>query len=222
MREETRQGTRIGVMALQGAFAEHCANLRRLGVRSAEVRLPGDLEELDGLIIPGGESTTISRLMVAYGLLEPVRELAARGLPVMGTCAGMILLANRAIGLTTPTLGLMDIEVERNAFGRQVDSFETPVAIPALGSDPFPAVFIRAPLLRSSGPGVDILACLPDGTAVVARQGRLLVAAFHPELTTDTRFHAYFVEGLCTREGNPVLGGGEGTPSGCPSRGGRQ
>lgn len=222
MMEEPRQGTRIGIMALQGAFVEHRASLRRLGVCSVEVRLPEDLPELDGLIIPGGESTTISRLMSEYGLLEPVRELAGRGLPIMGTCAGMILLAKRAIGLTTGTLGLMDIEVERNAFGRQVDSFETALSIPALGSEPFPAVFIRAPLLRSSGPGVDILARLPDGTAVAARQSRLLVAAFHPELTTDTRFHAYFVEGLCAGGDNPVLRYGEGTRSGRPSRGGRQ
>lgn len=220
--EEPRQGTRIGIIALQGAFVEHRASLRRLGVCSVEVRLPGDLRELDGVIIPGGESTTISRLLVAYGLLEPVRELAVHGLPIMGTCAGMILLANRAIGLTTATLGLIDIEVERNAFGRQVDSFETPLSIPALGSDPFPAVFIRAPLLRSSGPGVDILARLPDGTAVAARQGRLLVAAFHPELTTDTRFHAYFVESVCAGEGDSVLGHGEGGRSERPSREGRQ
>lgn len=195
--EGAGSGRRIGVVAVQGAFVEHIASLHQLGVECVQVRLPGDLEELDGLVIPGGESTTISHLMAAYALLGPIRELAARGLPILGTCAGMILLARRAIGLNSATLGVMDIEVQRNAFGRQVNSFETLLPIPALGSDPFPAVFIRAPLISSAQPWVDILARLPDGTPVAARQGGLLGAAFHPELTTDLRFHSFFLEEVC-------------------------
>jgi len=184
---------RIGVLALQGAFIEHIAMLRALGAEAWPVRLPSELEGAEGLIIPGGESTTISRLMVQYQLLEPIGRLAREGLPIFGTCAGMILLAREAIGLNLPSIGIMNIEVRRNAFGRQVDSFETDLAIPALGGKPFRAIFIRAPWIERVGPDVEVLACLPNGRAVAARQGNLLVSAFHPELTDDLRFHAYFL-----------------------------
>jgi pyridoxal 5'-phosphate synthase pdxT subunit len=191
---------RIGVLALQGAFVEHVKILKSLGVEAVEVRLPEHLAGLDGLIIPGGESTTIGKLAQQYGLMEPLREFAA-GRPVWGTCAGMVLLA-RDIGRDQPLLGLMDIVVERNAFGRQVDSFRIPLNVPALqnGSDrnsaPFPAIFIRGPRLLAvdEAKGVEILARLEDGTAVAAQQKQWLVTSFHPELTADTRFHQYFLK----------------------------
>ena len=152
----------VGVLALQGDFVEHGAILSSLGARPVEVRLPEHLDGLDGLIIPGGESTTMTRLMADYGLLEPLRAFAASR-PVWGTCAGLILLARRASDLSLPNLGLMDITVQRNAFGRQVDSFEADLEIPALGADPFHAVFIRAPVIEDVGAGVDVLARLPAG-----------------------------------------------------------
>ncbi|MGQ9627229.1 MAG: pyridoxal 5'-phosphate synthase glutaminase subunit PdxT [Anaerolineae bacterium] len=186
---------RIGVLALQGAFAEHIAMLRRLKAEAWEVRLPKDLEGVDGLIVPGGESTTIGKLAVEYGLLKPIRALAGQGKPIWGTCAGMILLAKDIGGLAQPILGLMDIRVKRNAFGRQVDSFEADLEIPALGEneEKFHAIFIRAPLIEAVGPEVEVLARLEDGTIVAARQGNLLATAFHPELTYDPRFHRYFL-----------------------------
>ena len=187
---------RIGVLALQGAFIEHMQMLTELGVEAVEVRLPADLEGLDGLIIPGGESTTIGKLAAAYELVDPLKEFALAR-PVWGTCAGMILMARDIGGLDQPLLGLMDIVVERNAFGRQVDSFETDLAVPALddGSEAFPAVFIRGPKLVDvdEEAGVEVLARLEDGTAVAARQGHWLVTSFHPELSHDPRFHRYFV-----------------------------
>ena len=183
----------IGVLAMQGAFIEHMHALARLGVAGREVRLPEDLAAVDALIIPGGESTTIGKLMVTYGLVGPVREAATAGMPVWGTCAGMILLAKDIGGLAQPLIGVMDIVVERNAFGRQLDSFETDLAIPALGPEPFPAVFIRAPLIRAVTGDADVLARLDDGRIVAARQGRLLATAFHPELTRDDRLHRYFI-----------------------------
>ncbi len=149
---------------------------------------------MDGLIIPGGESTTISRLMNAYDLMNEIASLARDGLPLFGTCAGMILMAKHISGNGAPSLGLMDIRVKRNAFGRQVDSFETELAIPALGKTPFPAVFIRAPVIEQCDDGVEVLARLDDGTIVAARQGKMLVTAFHPELTDDLRFHKYFLD----------------------------
>lgn len=182
----------VGVLALQGDFAEHEAILRRLGVETREVRLAKDLEALHGLIIPGGESTTISRLMSIYGLLEPLRAFAARK-PVWGTCAGMIVMARRATDLDRETLQLMDIEVQRNAFGRQVDSFETDLEVAEIGGPPLRAVFIRAPVILSAGPGVKVLASLDGHGIVAARQGHLLVTAFHPELTDDDRMHRYFL-----------------------------
>src|SRR5215208_4946170 len=184
----------IGVLALQGDFAEHAAVLRKLGVTPVEVRLPRDLEGLDGLIIPGGESTTITRLLRIYDLLEPLRERVRGGLPTWGTCAGAIVLAREAIGLDQANIGAMDIVVRRNAFGRQVDSFETDLAVAPLGEAPYHAVFIRAPTIEGVGPGVQVLARLEDGTAVAAREGTMVATSFHPELTDDTRFHEYFVE----------------------------
>lgn len=184
---------RIGVLALQGDFAEHIAVLEGLGVEALPIRLPQGLEGLDGLIIPGGESTTISRLMVEYGIREKVKSLIAEGLSVFGTCAGMILLAKKASRLDVEPLSAMDIDVRRNSFGRQVDSFETELSLPILGEKPFPAVFIRAPRMERVGEGVQVLARLSDGTPVAVREGNLLSCAFHPELTTDTRFHEYFL-----------------------------
>ena len=193
---------KLGVLALQGDFAEHSAALRRLGHSPVEVRLPRDLAGVEGLIIPGGESTTIGMLAEQYGLIEPIRELAASK-PVWGTCAGAIFLSKDA-RRAQPLLGLMDIDVERNAFGRQVDSFEIDLDVPALaeatngghshaGERPFHGVFIRAPLIERAGPAVDVLSRLPDGRIVAARQGNLLATSFHPELTGDDRFHQMFV-----------------------------
>jgi 5'-phosphate synthase pdxT subunit len=186
--------TTIGVLALQGDFREHREVLERLDVSAPEVRLPRDLTGLDGLIIPGGESTTIVRLLRTSGLLEPLRNLARDGFPMWGTCAGMILLAKRLDGTGIPALEAMDIAVRRNAFGRQVDSFEADLSIPVLGAPPFRAVFIRAPIIEQVDAGVEVLARLADGTPVAARQGRLLVTAFHPELTPDLRLHRFFLQ----------------------------
>jgi len=185
---------KIGVLASQGAFAEHILTLKKLDTEAVPVRLPGELKGVDGLIIPGGESTTISRLMSAYSLMSEIVSIAKGGMPVFGTCAGMILMAKQISGNGTPLLGLMDIRVKRNAFGRQVDSFETELAIPVLGKKPFPAVFIRAPIIEHCDDGVEVLARLDDDTIVAVRQGKLLATAFHPELTSDLRFHKYFLD----------------------------
>ncbi len=185
---------RIGVLASQGAFAEHIAILHQLKVEAVPVRLPRELVSLDGLIIPGGESTSISKLMLSYRLTNKIRNLAKNGLPILGTCAGMILLANEVPGSNVEPLGVMDITVRRNAFGRQKDSFEAELSMPALGDKPFPGIFIRAPIIEQTNSGVEILARLTAGTIVAARQGRLLVSAFHPELTSDLRFHQYFLD----------------------------
>jgi 5'-phosphate synthase pdxT subunit len=192
---------RIGVLALQGAFIEHVKMLRRLGVAAGEVRLPRDLEDLGGLIIPGGESTTVGKLAVTYGLVQPIKAMAGAGKPIWGTCAGLIFLARHVEGIRQPLLGLMDVTVARNVFGRQVDSFETSLSVPALDSvsEPeergqlFHAIFIRAPLITAVGNRVEVLSRLDDGGIVAARQGNLLVTAFHPELSSDTRFHRYFL-----------------------------
>jgi len=184
---------KIGVLAMQGAFIEHIAALRRLGVEAVPVRLSGEFQGLNALVIPGGESTTIGKLMRDYSLVDGLRNLIARGFPVMGTCAGMILLAKQVRGLKQHTLEAMDIEVRRNAFGRQVDSFETALDVPVLGQHPFPAIFIRAPWIEKVGDKVQVLASLPDGTAVAVRQGNMIATAFHPELTDDPRFHEYFL-----------------------------
>jgi 5'-phosphate synthase pdxT subunit len=186
----------IGVLAVQGDFAEHAAMLRRAdpSVAVREVRTPRDLEGLDGLIVPGGESTTIGKLLVAYKLEGPIQTAAREGLPVWGTCAGMILLARNILGGEPDgRIGLMDLTVQRNAFGRQVDSFETELDFSGL-QQPIHAVFIRAPFVKSIGPEAEALATLPDGRVVAARQGNLLATAFHPELTPDTRLHAWFIQ----------------------------
>lgn len=185
---------RVGVLALQGAFAEHVHAFERLGVEVVEVRLPEQLWELDALVIPGGESTTMSLLMDGFALREPVLELAGRGAPIWGTCAGMIMLAKDVQDERVHSLDLMDLRVLRNAFGRQVDSFEADLRIPALGEKPFPAVFIRAPVVEGAGDEVEVLARLPDGRIVAARQGQFLATAFHPELTDDPRFHQLLLD----------------------------
>lgn len=191
--------TTIGILALQGDFIEHEAVLLRLGVNTRQVRSADDLRGLDGLIIPGGESTTFCRLMGDFNLYEPLRAFVAAGTPAWGTCAGMIVLAKHASDLDFPTLEALDIEVLRNAYGRQVDSFEADLDISALGTEPFHVVFIRAPVVASTGPKVEVLASIRNEgdqreAPVAVRQGPLLATSFHPELTTDSRFHRYFIE----------------------------
>lgn len=188
---------KIGVLALQGDFAEHQVMLESLGAEVVQVRLPWHLEGLNGLIIPGGESTTIGKLADAFDLTQPMR-LFGREHAIWGTCAGAIFLS-KSVGRSQPLLGLMDITVERNAFGRQVDSFEVDLSVPSLlkvdpADKPFHAVFIRAPLIESAGKGVEVLSRLDDGRIVAAQQGHLLATSFHPELTGDDRFHRYFME----------------------------
>jgi pyridoxal 5'-phosphate synthase pdxT subunit len=184
---------KIGVLALQGDFAEHITVLKRLGVEAAEVRLGGQLEGLDGLIIPGGESTTIGKLAQDFKLMEPLRDFGSKH-AIWGTCAGAIFLSKDA-RRSQPLLGIMDITVERNAFGRQVDSFEADldVAVFKDKDQPYHAVFIRAPIIESVGPQAQAVSALPDGRIVAAQQGKLLATSFHPELTADTRFHEYFL-----------------------------
>lgn len=189
----------IGVLALQGAFIEHIRSIQALGHEAVEVRRPAHLEECRGLIIPGGESTTIGKLLVEYDLFDPIKEKGAAGWPIFGTCAGMVLLAREIEGAQEingapqPRLGLMNITVVRNGFGRQVDSFETDLAVPVLGPERLRAVFIRAPYVTAVGPGTEVLASY-DGKIVLLRQGRMLAAAFHPELTSDHRLHRYFLD----------------------------
>jgi 5'-phosphate synthase pdxT subunit len=188
---------KVGVLALQGDFIEHQKIMEGLGAEVTQVRLPSDLEDLQGLIMPGGESTTIGKLAVDFNMMEPLRQFA-REHAVWGTCAGSIFLSKDA-SREQPLLGLMDIKVERNAFGRQVDSFEIDLDVPCLKkvSDddaPFHAIFIRAPLIETVGPGVDVLAKMPDGRIIAAQQDHWLATSFHPELTGDTRFHRYFME----------------------------
>ena len=183
---------RIGVLALQGDFLEHEHVLQRLGVDVAEVRLPKDLDGLNGVIMPGGESTTFGKLAVRFGLLEPLREFALKGQAIWGTCAGLIFMA-KEVDRDQPTLALMDIKVKRNAFGRQIDSFTTGLDITPVDGAPFPGVFIRAPIIESIGEQVQALCKLDDGTIVAARQANMLATSFHPELTPDTRVHEYFL-----------------------------
>jgi len=194
---------RVGVLALQGDFQEHVETLRRLDVEPQEIRLPADLEGVDGVIIPGGESTTITRLLDRFGLRGPLARRIHEGMPVMGTCAGAIVLANHAEGLDQPPLGVLDIDVRRNAFGRQVDSFEAEIAISRLGADPVRGVFIRAPVIEAVRPPAETLATLEDGTIVAAQQGSIVALVFHPELTEDLRVHQYFlslVDGFLAQE----------------------
>ncbi|MFV9503610.1 MAG: pyridoxal 5'-phosphate synthase glutaminase subunit PdxT [Oscillochloridaceae bacterium umkhey_bin13] len=187
----------VGVLALQGDFREHVAALQRIGVTPLEVRLPKHLAAVERLIIPGGESTTIGRLLSIYGMIEPLRARAGHDLAVWGTCAGAILLARTILDQKQggqPTLALMDLSVRRNAFGAQLDSFEAPLETPGLGAEPLPGVFIRAPRIVALGPGLEVVARLADGEVVAARQGRLLASTFHPELTSDERMHRFFLQ----------------------------
>jgi pyridoxal 5'-phosphate synthase pdxT subunit len=180
---------KIGVLALQGAFIEHVSLLRAIGAEPVEVRLPAQLDDIDGLIIPGGESTTMRRLIERWGLGDPILALIKRGAPVLGTCAGMIVLASDIAGGEPPVLPVLDVTVERNAFGRQLDSFETELDVPVLGSQPVHAVFIRAPVITRVGPGVAVMATLDDGRVVAVRERNVLATSFHPELSGEVRFH---------------------------------
>ena len=186
---------RIGVLALQGDFEAHIKMLEELGVEGKAVRLPKHLENLDGIILPGGESTTIGKLMVLYGLDEPLQQKIREGLPIWGTCAGLILLARETDNALEgqPLLASMHIRVRRNAFGSQRESFETDLTVPAIGEAPFHAFFIRGPAVESVGSEVEVLATLDDGTIVAVREGHLLGTAFHPEIGGDPRFHQYFL-----------------------------
>ncbi|MEP7159210.1 MAG: pyridoxal 5'-phosphate synthase glutaminase subunit PdxT [Chloroflexota bacterium] len=180
---------RIGVLAVQGAFAEHISLLRELGVDAVAVRLPRDMEGLSGLILPGGESTAMRKLIDRWGLREPMLDLARRGAPLFGTCAGMILLSKEISDGDAPVLPLLDITVKRNAFGRQLESFESELDVPVLGDRPVHAVFIRAPIVERVGEDVDVLAQLEDGRVVAVRKGNVIATAFHPELAGEKRFH---------------------------------
>lgn len=182
----------VGVLALQGAFREHVAAVASLGATAREVRQLKDIEGIDALIIPGGESTTIGKLLNEWNMLEPLRQRILDGMPVYGSCAGLILLCRDIENSDQPRLGVLDATVRRNAFGRQVDSFETKLSIPEIGADPLPAVFIRAPVITGVGAGVKVLAEV-NGQAVAVRQNNILATSFHPELTPDTRMHSYFL-----------------------------
>jgi pyridoxal 5'-phosphate synthase pdxT subunit len=191
---DPQQPVRIGVLAVQGAVREHVAAIREIGAEPVEVRLPRDLVDLDALILPGGESTTMRRLLDTYGLREPIAALARAGAPLLGTCAGMILLADRLADDDAPYFGMLDVGVRRNGYGRQLDSFEADLDAPALGDPALHGVFIRAPLVTDVGPGVEVLARDPDGNPVAVRQGRVLATAFHPELTGDRRLHRLLLQ----------------------------
>jgi len=180
---------KIGVLALQGAFREHLQTLGTIGVEGVPVRLPADLEGVSGLILPGGESTTMRHLIQRWDLADPIRRLAATGAPLFGTCAGMIVVSKQIVGGEPPVLPLLDVSVERNAFGRQLDSFEADLIVPVLGDTPVHAVFIRAPVIDAVGPDVDVLARLDDGRIVAVRERNVLATSFHPELAGETRFH---------------------------------
>jgi len=184
---------KIGVLALQGAFREHCLMLNSCGAQAVEIRKPEELDAVAGLVIPGGESTTIGKLMIEWGLMDKIKTRAKEGMAIYGTCAGMILLAKEIVGSDQPRLGLMDTVVQRNAFGRQRESFEADMNVPEFGDQPVTAVFIRAPYIESAGPGVKVMATVKD-KVVIARQGLMLATAFHPELTNDDRIHRYFIK----------------------------
>lgn len=191
-RDVSRSVQRIGVLAVQGDFLEHRQALNRLGIDAPEIRLPHQLDEVDGLVIPGGESTTIVQLIDLYGFRDALRQRAQEGMAIWGTCAGMIVIANRLTDRRPEPLRLMDIEVSRNAFGRQVDSFEADIDFEEIEGAPFHCVFIRAPVVNGVGESVKVLATLDDGRPIAVRQGRLLATAFHPELTDDPRIHELF------------------------------
>ena len=184
---------RVGVLGLQGDFQEHLATFRALGVEAVDVRRPEQLADVGALVIPGGESTTIGKLAERYGFIPAIRDRAREGMPIWGTCAGAILLAKDVPGHSHPILGLMDMTIERNAFGRQADSFEADLDVRGMDGESFHAVFIRAPRIDKLGPDVEVLAALDDGSVVAAREGRLLATSFHPELTDDRRFHELFL-----------------------------
>ena len=184
---------RAGVLGLQGDFREHLDTFERLGTTAVDVRRPDQLDDIDALVIPGGESTTIGKLALQYGFIPKLRARVDEGMAVWGTCAGAIFIAKDVPGHPHPLAELMDIRVRRNAFGRQLDSFEADLSVPVLGPEPFHAVFIRAPLIESVGPAVEVLSMLDDSTIVAVRQSRLLATSFHPELTHDGRFHEYFL-----------------------------
>ena len=187
---------RVGVLALQGDFREHLAVLNGLGTTAVPIRRPEELSQIDGLVIPGGESSVMDKLSRMFGLADPLKEAIAGGLPVYGTCAGLIMLSATVLDAINgqQSLGGFDIAVRRNAFGSQVDSFETDLDVPVLGDPPMHAVFIRAPVVESVGPDVTVLAALDDGRMVAVEQGNLLGTSFHPEMTGDTRFHEYFLQ----------------------------
>ena len=185
---------KIGVLAIQGDFLEHRQSLARLGIEAPEIRLPHQLDEVDGVIIPGGESTTIVQLIDIFGFREKLEEKAGAGFPIYGTCAGMIVIAEELTDHRPEPLHLMNIQVSRNAFGRQIDSFETDIDFDGLDDEPFHCVFIRAPVVNAVGEGVEVLARLEDGRPVAVRQGNMLATAFHPELTQDSRVHEYFAK----------------------------
>jgi len=198
---------KIGVLALQGAFIEHVRTFRSIGVDAIEVRLPEDLEGVGGLTLPGGESTTMRRLIDRWGLRGPILELAASGAPIFGTCAGMILLARELVDGEEPVLPLLDVSVRRNAFGRQLDSFEADLDVPMLGDQPVHGVFIRAPVIERVGPGVDVMATLDDGRIVAVRERNIIATAFHPELAGETRFHR-LVATMAAEHDDPGEGSG--------------
>ena len=198
---------KIGVLALQGAFAEHVAALRAIGVEAVEVRLPEQLDDVDGLIIPGGESTTMRNLIRRWNMREPILALAERGAPLFGTCAGMIVLSRQIEGGEEPILPLLDVTVERNAFGRQLDSFEADLQVPVLGDQPVHGVFIRAPIIDRTGPDVDVLARLDDGRIVAVRERNIIATSFHPELAGETRFHR-LVATMASEHDDPGEGSG--------------
>ncbi|HLQ49041.1 MAG TPA: pyridoxal 5'-phosphate synthase glutaminase subunit PdxT [Candidatus Dormibacteraeota bacterium] len=198
---------KIGVLALQGAFREHLRTLAAIGVEGVPVRLPRDLDDVAGLILPGGESTTMRQLIERWGLRQPILDLASSGAPLFGTCAGMIVLAREIAGGEPPILPLLDVTVERNAFGRQLDSFETDLAVPVLGDQPVHGVFIRAPIIERTGPDVDILARLDDGRIVAVRERNIVATAFHPELAGETRFHR-LVAAMASEHEDPGEGAG--------------
>lgn len=198
---------KIGVLALQGAFIEHIETLRAMGVEAVEVRLPSDLAGVSGLIIPGGESTTMRQLIERWGLRQPILDLAASGAPLFGTCAGMIVMSRQIDGGEEPVLPLLDVSVERNAFGRQLDSFEADLDVPVLGDQPVHAVFIRAPIVAYTGPGVDVLARLADGRVVAVRERNIIATSFHPELAGESRFHRLVVT-MAAEHDEPAEGSG--------------
>jgi 5'-phosphate synthase pdxT subunit len=198
---------RIGVLALQGDFREHLDTLDAIGVEGVAVRLPADLDGVSGLILPGGESTTMRRLIDRWGLGPPILELADRGAPLFGTCAGMIVLAREIAGGEPPILPLLDVTVQRNAFGRQLDSFEAELSVPVIGAQPVHGVFIRAPIVDRTGPNVDVLARLGDGRVVAVRERNILATAFHPELAGETRFHR-LVATMASEHDDPGEGAG--------------